>query len=312
MTPPDSDRPDGFLARWSARKRRAAAPREAKPPAPPAERAEGPAHPAPPEAAPTPQARSPGARPAPEGGEAGAPGREESDEEALARLNLPAPETLGPEGDFSAFLRADAPESLRRRALRALWRAKPGLGAPDGLLDYAEDFTDRAVGAGAVSTIYQVGRGLAAAWESDSPEAPRPDPRPAAEAGAAATGSEPETAPASGDAAGRAVSPRHAHDDAPDDARDDAPSRAARQPEDAALAPRPAPDSGPAAGLARSDAARTAPAHGASADDAAADAAAAGGAPARFDAARDATPARPRPRMRFVFDDEPGGADPRG
>lgn len=63
-----------------------------------------------------------------------------SDEELLARLDLPAPEALGPGDRIAEFMRAEVPERLRRRAMRALWRADPVLANLDGLLDYGEDF----------------------------------------------------------------------------------------------------------------------------------------------------------------------------
>ena len=52
------------------------------------------------------------------------------------------------------------PERLRRRALKKLWLSNPLLANVDGLVDYGEDFTDAAVGAGFVETTYQVGKGM--------------------------------------------------------------------------------------------------------------------------------------------------------
>ena len=51
---------------------------------------------------------------------------------------------------------------LRKLALRKLWTSNPILANVDGLLDYGEDFTDAAVGAGVVETTYQVGKGMLA------------------------------------------------------------------------------------------------------------------------------------------------------
>jgi hypothetical protein len=68
-----------------------------------------------------------------------------TDAEALERLALPDPATLEHGADFRAFLRAGVPKRLQRLALRRLWAVSPGGAALDGLVDYAEDFTDAAV-----------------------------------------------------------------------------------------------------------------------------------------------------------------------
>lgn len=138
----------GFLDRWAARK--AAARGEASP--------EPPQDPAAPEAASPPQDDLPRLS------EAEAEGL--SDAEALERLALPDPGTLGHGADFSAFLRAGVPRRLQRLALRRLWRVSPEQAALDGLVDYAEDYTDAAVAMGAVSTTYEVGKGLRAHSEA--------------------------------------------------------------------------------------------------------------------------------------------------
>ncbi len=117
-----------------------------------------------------------------------------SDEDLLAELGLPEPETLVGGEELRRFLAAELPQRLKRRALRTLWRSNPVLACLDGLNDYEDDFTDAGVGAGAVSTLYQVGRGfaervqeVAQALPDDAPEAqgqdepaaqPDPDPLP--------------------------------------------------------------------------------------------------------------------------------------
>lgn len=84
------------------------------------------------------------------------------DEEALARLELPDPDTLAPGDDFARFLAREVPERIRRRALRALWRSSPVLANVDGLVDHGEDYTDAATVPSVLKTTYEVGRGLAA------------------------------------------------------------------------------------------------------------------------------------------------------
>ena len=83
-----------------------------------------------------------------------------TDEEVLKELGLPDPDTLEPGDDFKVFMKDVVPERLRRRALKKLWLSNPLLANVDGLVDYGEDFTDAAVGAGFVETTYQVGKGM--------------------------------------------------------------------------------------------------------------------------------------------------------
>jgi hypothetical protein len=85
-----------------------------------------------------------------------------SDADILARLGLPDPTTLAADADFRAFLRAGVPRRLQRLALRRLWRVTPAQAALDGLVDYADDYTDAAMAVKDLATTYQVGRGLGA------------------------------------------------------------------------------------------------------------------------------------------------------
>jgi len=140
----------GFLDRWAARK---AAQQRAAPASDPT-----PASDPSPDPAPAPEDDRPALS------EAEAAGL--TDAEALQRLALPDPATLGHGADFSAFLRAGVPRRLQRLALRRLWRVSPEQAALDGLVDYAEDYTDAAVAMGAVSTTYEVGKGLRAHTEA--------------------------------------------------------------------------------------------------------------------------------------------------
>ncbi|SEA66840.1 DUF3306 domain-containing protein [Rubrimonas cliftonensis] len=80
------------------------------------------------------------------------------DAEALEALGLPDPDSIRRGDDVKAFLAARVPARLRARALRSMWRSDPVFAVLDGLNDYDEDFTS--MGAGPVSTLYQVGRGF--------------------------------------------------------------------------------------------------------------------------------------------------------
>ena len=87
---------------------------------------------------------------------------EKTDEELLAELNLPDPETLTEGDDFKQFLTEAVPARLRTRALRRLWRVNPVLANVDGLLEYGEDYTDAATVVENLQTAYQVGKGMLA------------------------------------------------------------------------------------------------------------------------------------------------------
>jgi hypothetical protein len=91
---------------------------------------------------------------------------EKTDEELLAELELPDPETMKNGDDFSAFMKARVPERLRRRALRSLWLSNPALANLDELVDYGEDFTDAATVVENMQTVYEVGKGAAEKWKA--------------------------------------------------------------------------------------------------------------------------------------------------
>lgn len=103
-----------------------------------------------------------------------------SDEEVLADLGLPDPDTMQPGDDFSAFLAREVPQRLQRRALRRLWVSNPVLACVDGLNDYDGDFTAGATGNGVIKTAYQVGRGIVreAVAAQDIPARDRPTAAP--------------------------------------------------------------------------------------------------------------------------------------
>ncbi len=87
---------------------------------------------------------------------------EKTDEEILAELNLPDPDTLQLGDDVRGFMGNAVPDRLRRRALRQLWKLNPVLANVDGLVDYGEDFTDAALVVENLQTAYQVGKGMLA------------------------------------------------------------------------------------------------------------------------------------------------------
>ena len=113
---------------------------------------------------------------------------EKSDEEVLAELDLPDPDSLGKGDDFSAFMAKAVPERLRRRALRRLWLSNPVLANLDELLDYGEDFTDAATVVADLQSVYRVGKGMVrdedlaqAAGDEAEPEAEPAEAEPAEE-----------------------------------------------------------------------------------------------------------------------------------
>ena len=118
---------------------------------------------------------------------------ERTDEELLAELDLPDPDTMKDDADFSAFMKARVPERLRRRALRTLWRSNPVLANLDELVDYGEDYTDAATVMENMQTVYEVGKGAAEKWkrhvaalaeaEAEEAAARAADPAPASEEG---------------------------------------------------------------------------------------------------------------------------------
>lgn len=83
-----------------------------------------------------------------------------SDDEILAKYELPNPDVSELGMDVKGFMRKEIPEALRRRALRSLWRSNPVLAVLDGLNDYDEDFNTVKTGAEGVKTLYQVGKGM--------------------------------------------------------------------------------------------------------------------------------------------------------
>ncbi len=156
---------DGFLDRWSGRKRG-----EASPGAPETETAE---------------AAQPAAKPAePSGGRSGPPAArarsiavgpppseadsDSGDPEVIAKL--PGLDTLKEDSDFTAFLQDGVPDVLRRQALRRLWRTNPVLANLDGLNDYDEAYTVAEPLVKVLKTVYEAGKGDLDEDETAAPE----------------------------------------------------------------------------------------------------------------------------------------------
>ena len=154
---------DDFLSRWSRRKLTPQAPAPEPDPEPPAPVEED----------------------------------ERPDDEILAELGLPDPASLKPGDDVRGFLREAVPERLRRVALRTLWRSNPALANLDGLIEYGEDYTDKATVAEKLATVYRVGEGMVRKVKPEDAEAvdEAPDDTPEAEA-APEPEPEPEPEPA--------------------------------------------------------------------------------------------------------------------
>ena len=91
-----------------------------------------------------------------------APLHDETETAEIDPATLPDIDSLTEASDFSVFMQDGVPEALRTRALRRLWQVDPTFAHIDGLVEYGDDFTDVGVAAGAVSTLYKVGKGMLA------------------------------------------------------------------------------------------------------------------------------------------------------
>ncbi len=143
------DDENGFLSRWSQRKREAgeAAGQEVE----------------------TPQGDERPQRVATAG--AAALPAAENDAERIDPRDLPDIDTLDAGSDFSVFLKKGVPRALKRRALRRLWQVDPAFSVHDGLTDYNLDYTDAATVMPNLKTLYQVGRGMIMPGEDDEEDA---------------------------------------------------------------------------------------------------------------------------------------------
>ncbi len=138
---------DGFLSRWSRRKRggEAEEPEVAQPVAKVIEETEEDTVPADPQGP-------------------------EEEAAVLEQLGLPDPDTLEQGADFSVFMAKSVPEVIRKRALRRLWRSNPTLAVLDGLNDYDDDFAGGFVKPGTLKTAYEVGKGIVRQVAEADPE----------------------------------------------------------------------------------------------------------------------------------------------
>lgn len=84
----------------------------------------------------------------------------QAQQEMLSPDDLPDPETLGRDADWSVFMKSNVPAELRRRAMQQLWRVDPVYANLDGLVDYADDYNDPVMLSRKVKTLFQVGRGM--------------------------------------------------------------------------------------------------------------------------------------------------------
>ncbi|MCP1335411.1 DUF3306 domain-containing protein [Futiania mangrovi] len=100
---------------------------------------------------------------------AGARGEGSSAEAAEPEIrpeDLPDPDTLTAQSDFSVFMQKGVPPDLQQRALRKLWLTDPTLANLDGLLDYGGDFSQVGKAKMAIKTAWQVGKGYLAALDA--------------------------------------------------------------------------------------------------------------------------------------------------
>lgn len=81
--------------------------------------------------------------------------------------DLPDPGTLTLDSDFTPFMREGVPAPLRQAALRRLWRLDPVFANRDGLAEYDHDYRALHAAVKEVVTSYRIGRGM-----------PTPDPAP--------------------------------------------------------------------------------------------------------------------------------------
>ena len=85
---------------------------------------------------------------------------EENEPAKVAVEDLPDIDSLDADSDYTVFMGEGVPETLKKLALRKLWRSDPVLANVDGLVDYGEDFTVSELVGDAVKTAYRVGKGF--------------------------------------------------------------------------------------------------------------------------------------------------------
>ena len=80
----------------------------------------------------------------------------EQDIKALEETDF---ESLDFDSDYTRFMQAGVPELIRRKALRKLWLSNPILANVDGLNDYDEDFTDAKLAVENLQTAFKAQHG---------------------------------------------------------------------------------------------------------------------------------------------------------
>jgi hypothetical protein len=106
---------------------------------------------------PTPAAPPAGAASAPSPAKAREEVRPQGEPDPPVPLELPDPDTLDAGADFRVFLREGVPEELKIRALRRLWRVNPIISSVSPLVDYAEDYTDKATVVADLKSVFKEG-----------------------------------------------------------------------------------------------------------------------------------------------------------
>ena len=129
---------NGFLSRWSRRKLETKEPRA-------------------PETEERPDEDVPAGKPAAKDAPAEAAARDEP----VPRLTEEDVEKLGPESDYTPFMKKGVSADVQRLALRKLWRSDPLFSFQDGLTDYADDYRGEAAASlGKVVTSWKPGQGF--------------------------------------------------------------------------------------------------------------------------------------------------------
>jgi hypothetical protein len=176
---------EGFLKRWSRRKRA-----ETEPPAVEPESVEAPPSNLPPQAG----EGSSSPPPRSEGGPDGASPQERGtsakpDDDAVDPATLPPIESLGPDSDYTVFLKKGVPEALRIAALRRAWMSDTFIrDFRSPAIDYGWDFTTpdyslRATDdvATMLDRVFPPQPAIASETEPDAKPADPPAPAPLAE-----------------------------------------------------------------------------------------------------------------------------------
>lgn len=144
---PEKEVEDGFLSRWSRRKRQGEIVEEGE--------------------ASSPEALNIRPEQTVSNGDGedvdGAVVAEPTEEELEMQANLEAAEaidleTLEYESDFELFMKKGVPDALKNAAMQKLWRSNPMLAVLDGLNDYDEDFGDPKLNV--YKSAWEVGRGF--------------------------------------------------------------------------------------------------------------------------------------------------------